>query len=61
MSLGGYPMKVEFFCACSVILSLLLGTSDRAAAQGPKDNATAYRGGLVTPPLAKPRFTLSTT
>jgi protein SCO1 len=61
MSLGLFQMKPGFFCTCSVILALSLGTSDRAAGQGPKDRAATYRGGLVTPPLPKPRFTLSTT
>lgn len=46
------------------MLALLLGTSDRVAAQGTKGSAgpdAAYRGGLVTPPLPKPGFTLTDT
>jgi len=54
-------MKLVFFCAGFVMLALLLETSDRAAAQGPKDSAATYRGGLVTPPLPKPGFTLTDT
>src|SRR5260370_5017745 len=57
-------MKLVFFSAGSVLLALLLGTSDMVAAQGPKDSAgpdATYRGGLVTPPLPKPEFTLTDT
>ena len=54
-------MKLVFFCAGFVMVALLLETSDRAAAQGPKDSAATYRGGLVTPPLPKPGFTLTDT
>src|SRR5690349_22498817 len=54
-------MKARFYCACFVALLFLPGPRDRAAAQGPTDSAAAYRGGLVTPPLPKPRFTLTTT
>jgi protein SCO1/2 len=52
-------MKLK--CIGAAILALLLGTSYRAAAQGPTAGVAAYHGGLVTPPLPKPRFTLSTT
>jgi protein SCO1/2 len=63
-------MKVRFFCACFVVLALLLGTSDLASAQAAKAEPeptrasrveATYRGGLVTPPLPKPRFTLTDT
>jgi protein SCO1/2 len=54
------PLRLSFFCARFVVLALLPGTSDRVTAQGPKDDAT-YRGGLVSPPLPKPRFTLTDT
>ncbi len=57
------------FCSCVVILVLLLG--DHASVvlgqKGKPDPAHAdrpeptYRGGLVTPPLPKPRFTLTDT
>jgi protein SCO1/2 len=63
--------KLRSFCANCVIAALLLATSDgSAAASGPKrapdaphvDRSEAtYRGGLVTPPLAKPQFTLTDT
>jgi len=63
-------MKVRFFYACFVVLALLLGTSDLGSAQAPKAEPeptrasrveAIYRGGLVTPPLPKPRFTLTDT
>ena len=62
-------MKLRFFCACVVTLALVLG-DHVSAASGPKwgldpphaDRPGAtYRGGLVTPPLPKPRFTLTDT
>lgn len=52
-------MRLRF--ACFVILALLLGTSDRAAAQDVAGPDATYRGGLVTPPLPKPGFTLTDT
>ena len=62
-------MKLRFFRTCFVIVVLLLG--DRvSAASGPKKEPNpppaespkvTYRGGLVTPPLPKPRFTLTDT
>src|SRR5258708_4462193 len=52
-------MRLRF--ACSVILALLLGTSHRAAAQVSAGPDATYRGGLVTPPLPKPGFTLTDT
>src|SRR5215467_7915591 len=57
------------FVACVVILVLMLADSVAVDA-GPKSQANAgsanrdgatYRGGLVTPPLPKPRFTLTDT
>src|SRR5262245_44057768 len=64
-------MKPWFCCACCVILALVLVTSDRVSvASGPQrasdtphaDRTDAtYRGGLVTPPLPKPDFTLTDT
>jgi protein SCO1/2 len=48
-------MKLVFFSTGFVMLALLLGTSDPLVAQG------TYRGGLVTPPLPKPGFTLTDT
>src|SRR5438132_5363717 len=47
-------MNLRFFCLCVVVLALSQG--DHASTAGP-----TYRGGLVTPPLAKPRFTLTDT
>ena len=63
-------MKLPLFCACFVVLAMLMGTVDRASAGGPKRepdppragrSEAAYRGGLVTPPLPKPQFTLADT
>jgi protein SCO1/2 len=54
-------MKPVSFSAGFVMLALLLGTGDRAAAQGSAGPDATYRGGLVTPPLPKPRFTLTDT
>jgi len=64
-------MKLGFLGACFVILAILLGTSNRVSAElGSKTepnpphahgSAETYRGGLVTPPLPKPRFTLTDT
>ena len=63
-------MKCRFLCARFVTLALLLGTVHSVSAQGTKREAeptradrvdTTYRGGLVTPPLPKPRFTLTDT
>ena len=47
-------MKLRFFCLCVVTLALLQG--DHVSVAEP-----TYRGGLVTPPLPKPRFTLTDT
>lgn len=63
-------MKWQLLCALLASLALLLGTVHRVSAQDPKKDLeptradrveAAYRGGLVTPPLAKPRFTLTDT
>ena len=63
-------MKVRFFCACFIVLALVLGTSDLGSAQATKVEPeptrasrveATYRGGLVTPPLPKPRLTLTDT
>lgn len=64
-------MKLGFLGACFVILAILLGTSNRVSAESgsktqpnpPRAHGSGetYRGGLVTPPLAKPRFTLTDT
>jgi protein SCO1 len=62
-------MRQRFLGACLVILALVL-CEYGSAASGPKSEpgashaprpATTYRGGLVTPPLVKPRFTLTDT
>jgi protein SCO1 len=62
-------MKRRFLCAGLVILGVLCGHSEGLGAQKPEKavespaarSAPAYRGGLVTPPLPKPRFTLTDT
>ena len=64
-----HKMKLRCLCACFGVLTLLLGTSSRVAGHGPKetpdppraDHPAAYRGGMVTPPLPKPKFTLTDT
>ena len=62
-------MKRPFFWTAFVVLALLLG-DQVTAASGPKSDrdpalanphGATYRGGLVTPPLPKPRFTLTDT
>ena len=62
-------MKRLFFCACVVTHAFLLGDHVSAAAEPkwgldpPHEGLTeaTYRGGRVTPPLPKPRFTLTDT
>jgi protein SCO1/2 len=63
-------MKLRFFRVEFIVLLLLVGTPHRASAQSanvPAEHArancvdTAYRGGLVNPPLPKPKFTLTDT
>jgi protein SCO1 len=62
-------MKLRFSSACLVILALWLGEPE-SAASGPMSEpdpshadrlGATYRGGLVTPPLPKPSFTLTDT
>jgi protein SCO1/2 len=63
-------MNVCFFRKRLVILAFLLATVHHVSAQGTKGKPaparpdrveTQYRGGLVSPPLPKPRFTLTDT
>ena len=64
-------MKLRFLFGCFVILAFVLGTTDQklAAAGRQEDSAlpqagrgaATYHGGLVTPPLPKPKFTLTDT
>jgi protein SCO1/2 len=54
-------MKRAFFSAGVVMLALSLRASDAVATQGGAGPDVTYRGGLVTPPLPKPRFTLTDT
>jgi len=63
-------MKFRSFCAEFIVLLLLVGTPHHASAQSAKVPAeharanrvdTPYRGGLVNPPLPKPKFTLTDT
>src|SRR5437868_3757932 len=64
-------MKLVLAFGCLVILAFVLGTGDqRSAAAGPQQEpalpqagrgAASYHGGLVTPPLPKPKFTLTHT
>jgi protein SCO1 len=60
-------MQLRFFCRVLLLLGFLLGTVHRGAAQGNEvkpgptrveSTETAYRGGMVSPPLPKPKFTL---
>ena len=60
-------MNLRFLCLCIVALSL---AGETAVASGQETKyvpthseraAATYRGGLVTPPLAKPRFVLTDT
>lgn len=60
-------LRWRFLCAGVVAFALLLGLGHRASAQAAKGKPeparveTPYRGGLVTPPLPKPRLTLTDT
>jgi protein SCO1 len=64
-------MKLRLFFACFAILAFVLGIGDeRSAAAGPQEvsalpqaggGAATYHGGIVTPPLPKPKFTLTDT
>ena len=63
-------MKFRFFSARFVVLALLLGTNALVSAEAPQRapdrpqadrSDTTYRGGLISPPLPKPEFTLTDT
>lgn len=61
-------MKARFFCIGLLVLAFLVGTAGVSAqgSQVPEPARanhveTLYRGGLVSPPLPKPRFTLTDT
>lgn len=61
-------MKWRFLCVYPFLVALLLGTGHVSAQAtkamsepGPDRVGPTYRGGLVTPPLPKPRFTLTDT
>jgi len=60
-------MKLRFLCSCIVTLSLGAHTSVVSGQEAKRDPASAehpeatYRGGLVAPPLPKPRFVLTDT
>src|SRR5579863_798828 len=63
-------MKFRYFCGLMLVLGILLGTVRCGSAQAQKNapepapagGAEAkYRGGLVSPPLPKPKFTLTDT
>ena len=62
-------MGLRFFCGSVVVLALLrddpvsavLGQGSRADPPHADRPEATYRGGLVTPPLPKPRFTLTDT
>jgi protein SCO1 len=63
-------MNLHLFCRGSLILALLLGMVHRGSAQAVKrtpestptaGDEAAYRGGLISPPLPKPSFTLTDT
>src|SRR6516225_10235641 len=63
-------MKNRLFCGQLLVFALLLGTVHRGAAQETKGQPgqanmdrtkVAYRGGIVSPPLPKPKFTLTDT
>src|SRR6266705_1236947 len=62
-------MKLRFFFAGFVVLGLLRVDGEGLGAQRPEKapeqsaagSGSQYRGGLVTPPLPKPRFTLTDT
>src|SRR5439155_5437622 len=60
----------RFSCLCLVMLGLLLASGDlmseqvaRKAPEQPQPDSSeaTYHGGLVSPPLAKPKFTLTDT
>jgi protein SCO1 len=60
-------MKLQCFCRVLLVLAFLPGAVHRGWAQAPKNTPvpapaggaeSTYRGGLVSPPLPKPKFTL---
>ena len=63
-------MKLRWFGGASLVVVLLMGMAHRGLAQASKKTPgpaaaaaadTAYRGGMVSPPLPKPKFTLTDT
>ena len=64
-------MRLRSFFGCFVVLAFVLGGSEQLrAAAAPREepalpqagrSVAAYHGGLVTPPLPKPKFTLTDT
>ncbi len=63
-------MKLRFFCRVLLVLAFLFGTVLRGSAQAQKNTPepapaggaeSKYNGGLVSPPLPKPKFTLTDT
>jgi protein SCO1 len=63
-------MHLRFPCRVLLVLAFLAGTVHRGSAQAPKNSQqpepapasaaeSKYRGGLVAPPLPKPKFTLT--
>ncbi len=63
-------MKLRFFCRVLLVLAFLFGTVLRGSAQAQKNTPepapaggaeSKYSGGLVSPPLSKPKFTLTDT
>ncbi len=60
-------MKLWIVTACVVVITILLVATPGSGQQSERDTLRAdrpgvtYRGGLVTPPLPKPRFTLTDT
>src|SRR5450631_4240953 len=63
-------MKLRLFCRAFLVSALLLRMVPRTWAQAPKGTPepvqaagaeAGYRGGLVSPPLPKPKFTLTDT
>ena len=60
-------MNLRFLCSCVLALSLAANSSAASGQEAKRDPADAqhreetYRGGLVAPPLPKPRFVLTDT
>src|ERR1700690_3941679 len=62
-------MYWRFSCGAGLVLAVLAGPVFRGSAQAPKnaqlgpaptsDVESKYRGGLISPPLPKPKFTLT--